>query len=151
MQTALMATSTPPATDSSQATYNDPTSTYVNTSTLDFLLIELVPMAYRITTDLAAREETWMRGSGEGSSSGAKGGATDADGASTSGGRGEAASGVGGTNMDEEEAREAVFHRLEGLGYRVGLGVVERYVVARFPLDFHIQHSVQCEEETPNR
>jgi hypothetical protein len=34
---------------------------------------------------------------------------------------------VGGTaTVDEEEAREAVFHRLESLGYRVGLGVVER-------------------------
>jgi hypothetical protein len=136
MQTALMATSAPPTTDSSQTTYNDPTSTYVNTSTLDFLLIELVPMAYRITTDLAAREETWMQGSGPGSSSGAaKGGVSDADGASTTGARGEAASGVGGTNMDEEEAREAVFHRLEGLGYRVGLGVVERYVFSQFPLE----------------
>jgi len=28
--------------------------------------------------------------------------------------------------VDDEEAREAVFHRLEGLGYRVGLGIVER-------------------------
>ena len=89
-------------------------------------------MAYRITTDLAAREEEWMRGSGFGKNavSGAGSGSalkgSDADGASTSGARGEAASGVGGTNMDEEEAREAVFHRLEGLGYRVGLGVVER-------------------------
>jgi hypothetical protein len=35
--------------------------------------------------------------------------------------------GGGGTaTVDEEEAREAVFHRLENLGYRVGLGVVER-------------------------
>jgi hypothetical protein len=132
MQTALMAQNPPPTTDPSQTTYNDPTSTYVNTSTLDFLLIELVPMAYRITTDLAAREEEWMRGSGFGKNavSGAGSGSalkgSDADGASTSGARGEAASGVGGTNMDEEEAREAVFHRLEGLGYRVGLGVVER-------------------------
>jgi hypothetical protein len=33
--------------------------------------------------------------------------------------------------VDEDEAREAVFHRLEGLGYRVGLGVVERWV--QFP------------------
>jgi hypothetical protein len=33
-----------------------------------------------------------------------------------------------GSVVDEEEAREAVFFRLEGLGYRVGLGVVERYV-----------------------
>jgi len=30
--------------------------------------------------------------------------------------------------LDEDEEREAVFFRLEGLGYRVGLGLVERYV-----------------------
>ena len=37
------------------------------------------------------------------------------------------AGGLGGTaTVDEEESREAVFHRLEALGYRVGLGIVER-------------------------
>lgn len=30
--------------------------------------------------------------------------------------------------MDEEEERDAVFYRLETLGYRVGQGLVERYV-----------------------
>ena len=78
-------------------------------------------MAYRIATDLAAREEEWIRNSGSGVS--AKGGVSDD--ASTSGVQ--AGTGVGGTHMDEEEAREAVFHRLEALGYRVGLGVAERY------------------------
>ncbi|KAF2841454.1 hypothetical protein M501DRAFT_1000676 [Patellaria atrata CBS 101060] len=33
------------------------------------------------------------------------------------------------SNLDEEEARETAFYRLEMLGYRVGLGVVERYVL----------------------
>ena len=45
------------------------------------------------------------------------------------GGRGDARrrGGLGGTaTVDEEESREAVFHRLEALGYRVGLGIVER-------------------------
>ena len=117
-----MATTAPTPTDPSQpAPYNDPTATFVNISTLDFLLIELVPMAYRIATDLAAREEEWIRNSGSGAS--AKGGVSDD--ASTSGVQ--AGTGVGGTHMDEEEAREAVFHRLEALGYRVGLGVAERY------------------------
>ena len=31
--------------------------------------------------------------------------------------------------MDEEEERDAVFFRLEMLGYRVGQGLVERYAV----------------------
>ena len=29
--------------------------------------------------------------------------------------------------MDEDEERDAVFYRLEMLGYRVGQGLVERY------------------------
>lgn len=29
--------------------------------------------------------------------------------------------------MEEEEERERVFYRLESLGYRVGLGLVERF------------------------
>jgi hypothetical protein len=32
--------------------------------------------------------------------------------------------------MDEDEERDAVFYRLEMLGYRVGQGLVERYVCA---------------------
>lgn len=31
--------------------------------------------------------------------------------------------------MDDEELKEAMFYRLEGLGYRVGLGIVERSVM----------------------
>lgn len=30
--------------------------------------------------------------------------------------------------MDEEEEKDSVFFRLEGLGYRVGQGLVERFV-----------------------
>lgn len=33
-----------------------------------------------------------------------------------------------GGKMDEDEERDAVFFRLESLGYRVGQGLVERYV-----------------------
>lgn len=40
-----------------------------------------------------------------------------------------AANGGGsGKKMDEDEERDAVFFRLEMLGYRVGQGLVERYV-----------------------
>lgn len=35
---------------------------------------------------------------------------------------------VGGRKMDEDEERDAVFYRLEMLGYRVGQGLVERFV-----------------------
>ena len=35
----------------------DPHATFLNTSCLDLLLIEIVPMAYRIAHDLSARSE----------------------------------------------------------------------------------------------
>lgn len=106
--------------------YTDPTATLVNISCLDFLLIELVPMAYRITADLALREEEWLHGS-----SSTKPTHSDNDAGSTVGLSGAGGGGGGGT-VDEEEAREAVFHRLESLGYRVGLGVVERYALPQY-------------------
>ncbi|KAF2273786.1 transport protein particle component [Westerdykella ornata] len=135
----------PSSASTSTDPHPDPTSTLVSLSALDFLLIELVPMAYRIAFDLAAREEAWLMNNGSSSTSAAaisKGREDDVDGG---GGRGARAGGGGGggasslsgagertagpattTVMDEEEAREAVFHRLESLGYRVGLGIVER-------------------------
>lgn len=113
----------------------DPTSTLVSLSALDFLLIELVPMAYRIAFDLAAREEAWLSnpstaaiskaGDAEGGGGAAAGGAGGGGGASSISVTGEKTVGPA-TTIDEEEAREAVFHRLESLGYRVGLGIVER-------------------------
>jgi hypothetical protein len=42
----------------------------------------------------------------------------------------------GSRKMDEEEERDAVFYRLEMLGYRVGQGLVERY---HLPLSPHIR------------
>jgi hypothetical protein len=114
----------PPQTE----TYIDPTATLVSTSALDFLLIEIVPMAYRIASDLSRREEEWLQTSSatirprkSEDDSSAVGTAGGADTATHTRG----ADGTGG-GMDEEEAREAVFQRLETLGYRVGLGVVER-------------------------
>ncbi|KAF3038163.1 Trafficking protein particle complex subunit 33 [Didymella heteroderae] len=105
--------------------YIDPTFSLLNSTCLDLLLIELVPMAYRITADLAAREEEWT------STSTGKANRLSShsnDGSSTAAGAGAGTIGAGGTaTVDEEESREAVFHRLESLGYRVGLGVVERF------------------------
>lgn len=51
--------------------------------------------------------------------------------------------GNGGTGkkMDEDEERDAVFYRLELLGYRVGQGLVERYSIPS-PLPFPFQISV---------
>ena len=108
------------------------TMAYANASCLDFLLIELVPMAYRIAAELAAREDEYLAGPsapgvGNAAAGGGKtraragsgaGGSTIAGGASASG-----------STVDDDETREAVFFKLEMLGYRVGLGIVERCVL----------------------
>lgn len=68
-------------------------------------MIELVPMAYRVANDVDAGPEGT---------------------AVQKGGEKERKSGE--SRMDEDEERDAVFYRLETLGYRVGQGLVERYV-----------------------
>jgi hypothetical protein len=130
------------ATDT-PTSYIDPTFSLLNTSCLDLLMIELVPMAYRITADLAAREEEWIHGPSTSTKQNRLSG-TSNDASSTIAGTGTGTSreggpvGGGGTaTIDDEEAREAVFHRLEGLGYRVGLGIVERYVLCTFIACIH--------------
>lgn len=122
----------PSSTPTDPSPYTDPTFSLINTTCLDLLLIELVPLAYRITADLAAREDEWLHGASaaaKGKQNRLSGASNDASSTVAAGGPVGGGTVVGGTaTVDEEEAREAVFHRLEGLGYRVGLGVVERYV-----------------------
>lgn len=84
---------------------SDPTATFVGSSCLDFLLIELVPMAYRVTNELEAA---------------AQDPSSSADASQQTG--------IAPRKLlDEDEERDAVFYRLETLGYRVGQGLVERY------------------------
>jgi trafficking protein particle complex subunit 6 len=139
----------------------DPSNPLLNSTCFDLLLIELVPMTYRIAADLAAKEDAWLatkrprslqaranRQSLQSQSLSATGavGTTSTAGASKS--KKDAAKPplseeekalaglgigqVGGTapGADEEELREAVFYRLDGMGYRVGLGITEKYVCA---------------------
>jgi trafficking protein particle complex subunit 6 len=120
--------------DSPLPPYNasDPSATFLNSSCLDLLLIELVPMAYRLANELQTEDRSDnVAASGAGRPDGDKGGSgsvvagTERAGA---GGRVEGrGDGGGGTSrMDEDEERDAVFYRLEMLGYRVGQGLVER-------------------------
>ncbi|KAJ9642972.1 hypothetical protein H2201_006366 [Coniosporium apollinis] len=114
----------------SDRAYNpsDPLATYVSASCLDFLLIELVPLAQRMATEIAEREEEWTRGSLMPSSSRSqKEAGVESTRGTTTGSSGGAGGGGEGGGLDEEELREAMFYRLEMLGYRVGLGVVERF------------------------
>lgn len=131
----------------------------VSVSCLDFLLIELVPLAQRLTDQLHAREQALIddfRNSkifnGEKVSSdtsatttGSKpapkdsavpaitvtegqGSSAKSSEVSTTAGDGRSSVGTPGnapTGLDEE-TREAMFWRLDGLGYRVGQGLAER-------------------------
>jgi hypothetical protein len=117
--------------DSPLPPYNasDPTATFLNSSCLDLLMIELVPMAYRIVNELDAPSSPLpttatsppQSRKGDGSLKSGTGGVV----------------GVNGTRkMDEEEERDAVFYRLEMLGYRVGQGLVERFVSLSPPRKF---------------
>lgn len=137
-----------PAPTDTTITPSDPT---LAASCLDFLLIELVPLAQRITDQLAARDaalrEEYKRSqifhdqppAHPSSSSSAAAGSGSRD-----GGAGEVKTAattftdvgsVGGAPTDntttaaggvDDETRDAVFWRLDGLGYRVGQGLVER-------------------------
>ncbi|KAF2226698.1 transport protein particle component [Elsinoe ampelina] len=128
----------------------DPDAPKLAASAFDFLLIELVPMAYRIQTDLAAREEELVtqasllhlfpaKGKGKRkavvSQAGTEGGKSAVGNA---GGPGEGTAGTtvgtvgagtteAGGEEEDEQVREAVFFRLDRLGYRVGQGLVERF------------------------
>jgi hypothetical protein len=89
-------------------------------------MIELVPMAYRVVNevDAAAGDDRLVYGAGgkdkEDSVAGTAGGSVSV----------RAGDGTGDARkMDEDEERDAVFFRLESLGYRVGQGLVERFVV----------------------
>lgn len=140
-----------PAPTDTAISPSDPT---LAASCLDFLLIELVPLAQRITDQLAARDaalrEEYKRSqifhdqppppppppSSSAAASGTSG--------SGDGGAGEVKTAattftdvgsVGGAPTDntttaaggvDDETRDAVFWRLDGLGYRVGQGLVER-------------------------
>ncbi|WPH02056.1 TRS33-TRAPP subunit of 33 kDa involved in targeting and fusion of ER to golgi transp [Acrodontium crateriforme] len=126
----------------------------ISAAALDFLLIELVPLAQRITEQLHAREQTlqaeYNRSRAIASSvkpvppdvpakeeNGSNTTLSAHAGAKTNG---SVKGSVTGTVGDEtatvtslgfpamsEETREGVFFRLDGLGYRVGQGLVERF------------------------
>ncbi|KAI0024871.1 transport protein particle component [Xylariomycetidae sp. FL0641] len=98
---------------------SDPNATFVGTSCLDLLLIEIVPMAYRLAHELdgtaaAAADEQSAKSENRKSTT-------------TTVTSPPPASARTATKMDDDEEREAVFFRLEALGYRVGLGLVERF------------------------
>ncbi|KAI1634155.1 transport protein particle component [Biscogniauxia mediterranea] len=120
---------------------SDPNATFVGTSCLDFLMIELVPMTIRVANELSASAGAGTNNNNNNAADDAEAG--DGAGSSTKNNNGSSSSGGSGNakrrsgsvsvennaagKLDEEEERDAVFFRLEALGYRVGLGLVERF------------------------
>lgn len=98
----------------------------------------MVPMAYRLAYDRAVSDPKPRAGAGTGAGRGEE-----------SEGEVERAQGEDEEDeeerrillklsADEEEQREDAFRRLETLGYRVGLGLAERWVLLTFLLGFWI-------------
>ncbi|OAA71888.1 trafficking protein particle complex subunit 6B [Akanthomyces lecanii RCEF 1005] len=120
---------------------SDPTANFLSSSCLDFLLIELVPLAYRVTQEREGGSDTPVAGEEKKNSSKRSAGDDDdalpdvnepedteqrvssAGAVTTSAG---SAPGNG-RRFDDEEELDAVHYRLETLGYRVGQGLVERF------------------------
>ena len=106
---------------------SDPYATFLNVSCLDLLLIELVPLAERMARRL---DEDTPKGSPvavvrKGSNARGDG----APGGPVGGGGSVSVSGAGTEKeRDDEPFKDAVYFRLEGLGFRVGQGLSERYV-----------------------
>jgi hypothetical protein len=100
-------------------------------------MIELVPMAYRIVNEVDALSSPLTSPNPTLNAASLVQGRKDKDGngsLSVKSGTGTAGMGANGRKMDEDEERDAVFLRLEMLGYRVGQGLVERFVLlSQFP------------------
>ncbi|KAG6001788.1 hypothetical protein E4U21_003805 [Claviceps maximensis] len=104
---------------------SDPSATFLSSSCLDFLLIELVPLAYRITNERDPSHnsaEAKLQPGGEPSAA--------ANRAASLGSVHQRASHEA-RKLDEDEELDAVHLRLDALGYRVGQGLVERFSIAR--------------------
>lgn len=105
-------------------------------------MIELVPMAYRIVNEVdmdtspsapIGKEDEGLSGKSRqiGALSATSTGSLAVEGRHA----GELVGKAAVRKMDEDEERDAVFYRLETLGYRVGQGLVERYVASFWGLD----------------
>ncbi|KYK61885.1 hypothetical protein DCS_03029 [Drechmeria coniospora] len=114
---------------------SDPTATFLSSSCLDFLLIELVPLAYRVTheRDLSPSSPSPPPQTSDGIAIAGSGPATSAGGSMSnraviSDSVMAASASSAPRKLDEEdEALDSVHFRLESLGYRVGQGLAERF------------------------
>lgn len=120
---------------------SDPSANFLSSSCLDFLLIELVPLAYRVTNE---RDSTQDPSEPAGAQT-AEAASTSHRAASLGSGGAHHVSSSGTRKLDDEEELDAVHFRLESLGYRVGQGLVERYVsLSRLPLGEGVVYCSRC-------
>ncbi|TQV92334.1 hypothetical protein V2A60_007023 [Cordyceps javanica] len=117
---------------------SDPSASFLSSSCLDFLLIELVPLAYRVTQERDGGDATaaMEKNTGKRAAAAAADENEDEDAlpgvdqspetrqraSSTAAG-----SAVNTRRFEEDEEQDAAHYRLETLGYRVGQGLVERF------------------------
>lgn len=90
--------------------------------------MELVPMSYRLEAMQAEREQILLGNKKERVIKEGEEGRKEQDELEKEITKGFGIGGIGGAaqGQQEEETRERVFYKLEGLGYRVGQGLVER-------------------------
>lgn len=106
---------------------SDPTATFLSSSCLDFLLIELVPLAYRITNERDSSQSL-----SEPANSQVAEALPNSHHVVGSGSGALPTSNSGIQKLDDEEELDAGHFRLESLGYRVGQGLVERFIMLRW-------------------
>lgn len=123
----------------SQPTDDDIQNPKVASSALDFLLIELVPLVQRVTEQLQAREQALIeeyRKSKIFNKPSNRNSVQSVNG-SIDGDTSTRKDGTDGTTQEENmtvlgfpevkpSTQESMLHRLDGIGYRVGQGLVER-------------------------
>jgi hypothetical protein len=118
---------------------DDPNASYVAASAFELLLIELVPMAYRLAAELADRELVLLgkktnpkildTNTGVEEPADLEAARKQRNEVDTELAKGFGIGGIGGSvkGLEEEETRERVWQRLDALGYRVGQGLAEKF------------------------
>ncbi|TFA97969.1 Trafficking protein particle complex subunit 6B [Trichoderma ghanense] len=122
---------------------SDPSASFLSTSALDFLLIELVPLAHRVTSqrDFSSPSSPSTAAAAAGTSSSSTAQASpptasqqqqhsdnDDDNSAAAQTQTQASSADHpAKRIDDDEHLDAVHYRLEAQGYRVGQGLVERF------------------------
>ncbi|KAF3925660.1 hypothetical protein ABW21_db0208630 [Orbilia brochopaga] len=94
--------------------WNDPTASFFSGTCIDLLLIELVPLVHRIAESAPTLDTPSANTNPSNTNTTVPAGGTAAV-ANTA------------SEKEEEAAREDIFSRLENLGYKVGIGLVERF------------------------